>query len=77
METTYLTERGTLTLPATIRKSLGIRGRQQFIVETTEGGEILLRPASLVPFEIYSEERIKEFAQDDKALGKLLDKNGF
>ena len=74
METTFLTERGTLTLPATIRKSLGIRGRQQFIVETTDRGEIVLRPASVVPLEIYAEDRIAEFSRDDAALGTLLDK---
>lgn len=76
METTFVTERGTLTLPAGIRKALGISGKQQMIVETTEGGEILLRPASVVPVELYSERRIAEFEQDDKALGKLLDKHG-
>jgi AbrB family looped-hinge helix DNA binding protein len=76
METTILTERGTLTLPANIRKALGIRGKQQMIVETTDAGEILLRPASVVPIEIYSEARIAEFEQDDKALGALLEEHG-
>lgn len=76
METTFLTERGTLTLPATIRKALGISGRQQFIVETTAQGEILLRPAMVVPTELYTEERITEFEKDDDALGALLDKVG-
>tara|TARA_B100001778_G_C18056837_1_gene392344 strand:- start:60 stop:299 length:240 start_codon:yes stop_codon:yes gene_type:complete len=75
-ETTFLTERGTLTLPAAIRKSLGLQGKQQLIVETTPNGEILLRPAAIVPLEMYSEERIAEFASDDTALGKLLDKHG-
>lgn len=76
METTFITERGTLTLPAGIRKALGISGKQQMIVETTESGEILLRPASLIPVELYGESRIAEFERDDKALGKLLDKRG-
>lgn len=76
METTFLTERGTLTLPATIRKSLGIRGKQQFIVETTDKGEILLRPALVVPTELYTDARIAEFEKDDAALGALLDKAG-
>lgn len=76
MEITTVTERGTLTLPAAIRKSLGLRGKQQLIVETTDKGEILLRPASVVPIEIYSEDRIAEFDKDDAALGALLDKSG-
>ena len=74
-EITFLTERGTLTLPVTIRKSLGLKGRQQLIVETTDRGEIVLRPAAVVPMDVYTEERIAEFAQDDKRLGKLLDRH--
>lgn len=70
-----LTERGTLTLPLHIRKALGLAGGQQFIVSTTPEGELILRPAMTVPLETYSEDRIAEFAQEDKALGKLLDKH--
>lgn len=72
METTFITDRGTLTLPASIRKELGIRGKQQMIVETTDRGEIILRPAAILPIEIYSEERIEEFERDDLALGEVL-----
>lgn len=74
-ETTFLTERGTLTLPASIRKALGLKGRQQLIVEMTDAGEVVLRPAAIVPIEVYTEDRITEFAREDKALGKLLDKH--
>jgi antitoxin PrlF len=74
-ETTFLTERGTLTLPASIRKTLGLRGKQQLIVETNKAGEIVLRPAAVVPVEIYTEERISEFAHDEAALSDLLKKN--
>lgn len=73
---TFLTERGTLTLPAAIRKSLGLTGKQQMIIEATDAGEIILRPAALVPIEIYSENRIAEFADDDAQLGALLDSHG-
>jgi AbrB family looped-hinge helix DNA binding protein len=76
METTFLTERGTLTLPAAIRKSLGLAGRQQFIVEATPEGEIVLRPAFLAPIEVYSEGRIAEFERDDAALGAVLRRRG-
>ncbi len=75
-DTTFLTERGTVTLPASIRKSLGLSGKQQMIVEATDSGEIVLRPAAVVPIEIYSEERITEFASDDADVGALLDKHG-
>lgn len=74
-ETTFLTERGTLTLPASIRKTLGLRGKQQLIVETNKAGEIVLRPAAVVPVELYTEQRIAEFARDEAALANVLKKN--
>lgn len=75
-DTTFLTERGTLTLPAAIRKSLGLSGKQQMIVEATDTGEIVLRPAVVIPLEMYSEERIAEFTSDDDMLGAVLDTHG-
>ena len=72
-ESIFLTERGALTLPASIRKELGIKGKQQFLISTTRRGEIMLRPAMTVPIEIYTDARIAEFASDDAALGKKLD----
>lgn len=71
-EVISITDRGTLTLPASIRKELGLTGGQQFIVLTTPEGELLLRPAATIPLEIYSEERICEFAEEDQEIGKLL-----
>jgi AbrB family looped-hinge helix DNA binding protein len=71
-DTTFLTERGTLTLPASIRRTLGLKGKQQLIIEANEAGEIVLRPAAVVPIEIYSEERIAEFSRDEAALDALL-----
>ncbi len=69
-----LTERGTLTLPASFRKELGLLGKQQLIAQINEAGEIVLRPAAVFPIEMYSEERIAEFAEQDEALGDFLDK---
>lgn len=74
-DTTFLTERGTLTLPASIRKTLGLKGKQQLIIEANDAGEIVLRPAAVVPIEIYSEDRIAAFSEDEAALGALLDKH--
>lgn len=73
-EITTLTDRGTLTLPADVRKALGLKGGQQMLVETRDDGSIVLRPAMLVPVEIYTEARIQEFAREDTALGALLDR---
>jgi AbrB family looped-hinge helix DNA binding protein len=41
---------GRLTLPAEIRRELGIEGEAQFVVEMDESG-ILLRPALTIPRE--------------------------
>lgn len=76
METTFLAKRGTLTVPAAIRESLGLAGRQQFIVEAAPEGEIVLRPVFLAPIEVYSEDRIAEFERDDGALGAVLRRRG-
>jgi len=72
-----LTDRGTMTLPSSIRKELALTGGQQFIVEVTGIGELLLRPATTIPLEIYSEERIAEFNSQDGALGALLTRYKF
>ncbi len=69
-----LTDRGTLTLPAHFRKRLGLTGKQQLIGEINEAGEIVLRPAATFPIEMYSEDRIAEFADQDEQLGELLPK---
>lgn len=68
-----INERGVITIPAAIRQAFGLQPNDEVIIEETERG-ILLRPAVSVPIEIYTEKRIKEFADDDAAIGKLLPK---
>ena len=63
--------RGTITIPAKARKAYGLEKDDQMIVEETSEG-LLLKPTINVPIEIYTEDRIKEFAADEKQLGKLL-----
>ncbi|MCE2964404.1 MAG: AbrB/MazE/SpoVT family DNA-binding domain-containing protein [Alphaproteobacteria bacterium] len=67
-----ITERGTLTLPAHLRKAMGLTGGQQFIITAMPTGELLLRPATTIPMEVYSEERIAEFASEEAAIKTLL-----
>ena len=73
-ETVSLTDRGTFTLPASVRKSLGIAGKQQFIVSVNEHGQIVLTPATVMPVEIYDDARVKEFESDDAEIGNILKK---
>ncbi len=66
-----MTERGGITIPAPLRKALGLTGNDRLIVEQTPEG-ILLRPAVSIPIEIYSEERIAEFNRDEEALDRYF-----
>jgi antitoxin PrlF len=72
MKTTLtITSRGVVTLPAKLRKALGLNADDQLIAETTSEG-LLLRPAVTLPIEIYSEKRIREFDEAEAELGKIL-----
>ena len=73
-EITTINERGALTLPASIRKELGIKGKQHFIVEANSHGEIVLRSAVTLPIEHYTQARIDEFSGEDALIGKWLAK---
>jgi len=66
-----LSSRGTLTLPAKLRESLGLKPDDQLIAETVPGG-LLLRPAVTLPVEMYSDERIAEFAAAEAELAALM-----
>jgi AbrB family looped-hinge helix DNA binding protein len=67
--------RGSVTLPAQMRKELGMAPQSQVIVEITRDG-VLLRPAVTLPVEMYSEERIRAFEEEDEKLGKVLRDKG-
>jgi antitoxin PrlF len=69
--TLTVTSRGVVTLPAKLRKALGLNADDQLIAETTSEG-LLLRPAVTLPIEIYSEKRIREFDEAEAELGKIL-----
>ena len=69
--TLTLTNRGVVTLPAKLRRALGLKADDQLIAETTPEG-LLLRPAVTLPVEIYSEKRIREFDDAEAELAKVL-----
>jgi len=69
--TLTLTSRGVVTLPAKLRRALGLKADDQLIAETTPEG-LLLRPAVTLPIEIYSEKRIREFDEAESELAKVL-----
>ena len=60
METTKMGKRGTVVIPAILRRRFGFAEGSLVIAEEQEDG-VLLRPAVAMPIEIYSSERIAEF----------------
>lgn len=67
-----ISDRGVITLPAKLRRALGISANDQLIAEATPEG-VLLRPAVTIPVEIYSDERIREFDDAETDLAVALD----
>ncbi|WP_276959512.1 AbrB/MazE/SpoVT family DNA-binding domain-containing protein [Allomeiothermus silvanus] len=59
---TQLSPRGQVTLPAAIRKALGLKAGDALLLRIEEG-RVVLEPARVLPVEAYTEERIREFAQ--------------
>jgi AbrB family looped-hinge helix DNA binding protein len=62
-------KRGTVVIPASIRKKLGIEEGSSVLVEEGEGS-VIIRPAVTVPLEVWSPERkaafLLENAVDDE-----------
>lgn len=67
-EIAQLSGRGTVTLPARIRKELGLREGDVLRVRLVDGS-IQLTPAAVMPIELYTEERVAEFL----AAGEMTD----
>ncbi|MFQ5690765.1 MAG: AbrB/MazE/SpoVT family DNA-binding domain-containing protein [Gemmatimonadota bacterium] len=59
-ETTKVGKRGTIVIPAAMRRRYGIKEGSVVLTEETEEG-ILIRPAAVVPIETYTPERRAEF----------------
>lgn len=73
MKTTItINRRGVITLPAALRRELGLKPEDQLVAETTPEG-ILLRPAITLPVELYTPEREREFDQAEAELAAWLE----
>ncbi len=60
-ETAIIGKRGTLVLPAPMRKRLGLSEGSLVLIEEDAEGGVRLRPAAAMPVEIYSPTRRAEF----------------
>ena len=74
--TLVVSDRGQITLPAKVRKRLGIKGGDVMIFEDRREG-IVLRPGIVVGYERYSDEQIAKWdvadALDDRERTRLLE----
>lgn len=59
-KTSVVGKRGAVVIPAELRRRLGLEEGTPIIAEEREGG-VLIRPAVLLPIEIYSPKRKAEF----------------
>lgn len=64
MDNLIVSGRGQITLPAKLRKRLGIEPGGILIAEEKDGA-LVLRPAMVMPVEIYSDEDIARWAKED------------
>jgi AbrB family looped-hinge helix DNA binding protein len=75
-EVTRIGKRGTVVVPAKLRRRYGMEEGTMVVAEESPYG-VLLRPAAVVPVEIYSPERKAGFlltnATDQKDYAKALD----
>ena len=58
-----VSNKGQITLPASVRKRYGINGGSLLILEDGENG-LSLTPAEAMPVEIYSDEQIAEWEKE-------------
>ncbi len=72
MKTTLtISSRGVITLPAKLRRVLGLKPDDLLIAEITSEG-LLLRPAVPMPIELYTDERVREFDEAESELEQFF-----
>ena len=64
-ETLVVSSRGQITLPAALRKRLGIKSGDVVILED-RGNEVVLKPGIVLEIQHYSDEQIAEWDAEDK-----------
>ena len=61
MDTVKLGRNGQLSLPRSVMKRLHLQGNETLLLDVSDDGVIRLRPAAVLPIELYTPERIVEF----------------
>ena len=57
-------KKGQITIPRALLKRLGIEENTPMLIDVTTDGAIVLRQATVLPVEIYSDVRIAEFERE-------------
>jgi AbrB family looped-hinge helix DNA binding protein len=63
---TRLGKKGQVSIPKAVLDKLGLEPETVLLVESTDDGSILLRPAGVYPIELYSNARVSEFLEEDR-----------
>lgn len=64
-ETLIVSSRGQVTLPAALRKRVGIKEGSAVIIED-RGSELVLKPAAVLEIEMYSDRQMAEWDNADR-----------
>ena len=78
-QTLTISKKGQITLPAELRKRFGFESGDTVIAEERDG-ELVLRPAAVLEIELYSEEDIARWDEEDRldeqTRGQILERVG-
>ena len=66
MEAIKLGKNGQIAIPRAVMKRLNLKGDETLLLEVADDGTIRLRPAAVLPIELYSGSRIREFESESK-----------
>ena len=64
MDTVKLARNGQLSLPRAVMKRLHLHGNETLLLNVSDDGVIRLRPAAVLPIEMYTPQRIEEFERE-------------
>lgn len=70
MNMTRIGKKGQVSIPKAVLDKLGIEPETVMLVESTDDGSIILRPAGVYPVELYSDARVSEFLEEDRLTDK-------
>ncbi|HSN54878.1 MAG TPA: AbrB/MazE/SpoVT family DNA-binding domain-containing protein [Candidatus Sulfomarinibacteraceae bacterium] len=74
MNMTRIGKKGQVSIPKAVLDRLGIEPETVLLVEATDDGSIVLRPAGVDPVELYSDARVREFLEEDRLTDKEVAK---